>query len=404
MILAVLMTSVGLLAVACAGGGRDVGARGSANSKPDPTPSVESTTEPPRVRETLALAPTAEGERPPQFVVVSFDGAGGRPLWAYWREVAERSGASFTFFLIYLLEPSTRDLYEPPRNPVGASAIGFIGATDDEPPWSEVDALLHNLDEAWFEGHEIASHFNGHFCGASSSAVGAWSTADWLLEIAEFDDFLTNYVTNNDMPADTIRLPFGPADIKGARTPCLEGQPSQLYPAELAAGYRYDASRTGEQFDWPDRVEGGLWNMPVAAIPVSGRNYRTLMLDYNFYANQSGGERGDPARYPEWRAQTLQSWQDAFDAAYTGNRAPVIVGNHFNEWNGGIYKDALTDFVLANCGRPETYCISHVELADWLDAQSPESLDAFQAGAFTRVDVDGVPVPTTTTSAPAASP
>src|SRR5256885_2082586 len=37
--------------------------------------------------------------RPPQFVVVSFDGAGGSALWEYWRSVARRANAHFTFFV-----------------------------------------------------------------------------------------------------------------------------------------------------------------------------------------------------------------------------------------------------------------------------------------------------------------
>ena len=48
--------------------------------------------------------------RPPQFVVVSFDGAGGDRLWPYWRSVARRSHAHFTFFVsgVYLLDEARR--------------------------------------------------------------------------------------------------------------------------------------------------------------------------------------------------------------------------------------------------------------------------------------------------------
>jgi len=37
--------------------------------------------------------------RPPQFLVVSFDGSGGTQLWPYWRDVARRAHAHFTFFV-----------------------------------------------------------------------------------------------------------------------------------------------------------------------------------------------------------------------------------------------------------------------------------------------------------------
>src|SRR5438128_5751401 len=44
--------------------------------------------------------------RPLQFVVVSFDGSGGARMWGYWRAVARRAHAHFTFFVsgVYLLD------------------------------------------------------------------------------------------------------------------------------------------------------------------------------------------------------------------------------------------------------------------------------------------------------------
>src|ERR1043166_3402944 len=40
---------------------------------------------------------TASPRRPPQFVVVSFDGSGGIRLWPYWRSVARRAHAPFVW-------------------------------------------------------------------------------------------------------------------------------------------------------------------------------------------------------------------------------------------------------------------------------------------------------------------
>src|SRR5947199_9121166 len=37
--------------------------------------------------------------KPPQLVVVSFDGSGGIRLWPYWRAGARRAHARFTFFV-----------------------------------------------------------------------------------------------------------------------------------------------------------------------------------------------------------------------------------------------------------------------------------------------------------------
>src|SRR5438046_709303 len=63
--------------------------------------------------------------RPPQFVVVSFDGSGGIRLWPYWRAVAHRAGAHFTFFVsgVYLVPEEQRMRYHAPRHRAGASDI-----------------------------------------------------------------------------------------------------------------------------------------------------------------------------------------------------------------------------------------------------------------------------------------
>src|SRR3954462_1089103 len=65
--------------------------------------------------------------RPPQFVVASFDGSGGARLWAYWRNVAKRAHAHFSFFVsgVYLVDWAHHERYVPPREPRGDSAIGF---------------------------------------------------------------------------------------------------------------------------------------------------------------------------------------------------------------------------------------------------------------------------------------
>src|SRR3954449_3406 len=65
--------------------------------------------------------------RPPQFLVISFDGSGGVRLWPYWRSVARRAGARFTFFVsgVYLLPETQSRRYHPPRHSPGVSDIWF---------------------------------------------------------------------------------------------------------------------------------------------------------------------------------------------------------------------------------------------------------------------------------------
>ncbi len=101
--------------------------------------------------------PTVErlkpGQRPPQFVVFSWDGAGelSNQLFSRFRKVASDHGASMTFFLsgIYTLPESKKDLYRPPRHAVGASAIGYLADR-------HIHATLQQVRAAWLEGTRSA--------------------------------------------------------------------------------------------------------------------------------------------------------------------------------------------------------------------------------------------------------
>src|SRR5690349_10833034 len=68
----------------------------------------------------------APGEEPPQFVVMSWDGAGetAAKLFTRFRGLAQQLNGSMTFFLsgIYTLPERNRTVYKPPRHKAGASA------------------------------------------------------------------------------------------------------------------------------------------------------------------------------------------------------------------------------------------------------------------------------------------
>src|SRR5262249_29521241 len=59
------------------------------------------------VRPDSFFSPTrlAPGEKPPQFIVVSFDGAGSHQKWQFWQDVAGQANMRFTAFLsgVYLV-------------------------------------------------------------------------------------------------------------------------------------------------------------------------------------------------------------------------------------------------------------------------------------------------------------
>jgi hypothetical protein len=288
--------------------------------------------------------------RPPQFVVVSFDGAGGTELWPYWRNVARRAHAHLTFFLsgVYLLDWPHHDEYEPPRHARGRSDIGFAATP------GVIQGTIAQLAAAYREGHEIGTHYNGHFCVPYEGNVGQWDAHDWRQELDQFDQLV--FTAHGDA------LPFGPAEVVGGRTPCLQGDFRVLYPLLAERGFRYDASQVAPLGRWPWR-QSGIWSVPLLEIPFVGHTFKVVSMDYNFFANQVGV--ADPGR------ETYLSLRRAFRISYRGNRAPLSIGNHFETWNHWAYNHALARFLLETCRLPQVRCVSIRELVDWLDLRFP---------------------------------
>ena len=311
-------------------------------------------------------------------MVVSFDGSGGVRLWPYWRGVARRAHAHFTFFVsgVYLLGARRRALYHPPRHPPGRSDIGFAQSPEI------VRGTLEQIAAAYREGHEIGTHFNGHFCEPYRGSVGEWNAADWRRELDEFDKLMFHASANNHLRPQ-VRLPFGPSEIVGERTPCLQGRLPTLYRVLASRGFRYDASQIEPLGYWPRR-ELGIWNVPLLEIPFVGHTFRVVSMDYNLFANQTGGVSGTPSLSPTIERETYLSFRRAFRASYYGNRAPLSLGNHFETWNHWAYDRALAHFLLDTCSLPEVRCASFRELVDWLAAQPRRSLRRFRAGKFPR--------------------
>jgi hypothetical protein len=308
------------------------------------------------------------GQKPPQFVVFSWDGAGedSQRLFSHFRQVSKANNATMTYFLsgVYLLPEEKRDLYKPPQHSPGRSDIGF---NDHE----GIDATVRQLRLAWLEGNEIGTHFNGHFCG-KGGGVGEWSVAEWRDEIAQAKQFVKTWKTNTGMKTASP-LPFDyDKELIGARTPCLEGR-KNFMKAARELGFRYDTSGVNNQV-WPDREEG-LWDLSMQLVPFPGHSYEQLTMDYNFMVNQSGtNTQGDPTKHDLWGDQMRDGLLMGFRRAYDGNRAPLIIGNHFESWNGGTYMRAVQEVVERVCTREEVRCVSFRQLADWLDAQDPQTL------------------------------
>ncbi|MFM9369208.1 hypothetical protein [Streptomyces sp. Da 82-17] len=317
--------------------------------------------------------PLEPGETPPQFVVFSWDGAGevGNGLFPRFLKLAEEHDARMTFFLsgLYLLPEAKKRLYRPPNNTVGASDIGYL--TDDH-----IKQTLKYVRRAWLEGHEIGTHFNGHFC-AGTGSVAHWTPRQWRDEIDQAKSFVKQWRTNTGW-TDVPSLPFDyEKELVGGRTPCLLGQ-ENLLPVARELGWRYDASSPGGHQRWPVKKQG-IWDLPLQAMPFPGHTFEVLSMDYNILANQSqNSTKAPPHNYPAWRRQATDSYLAGFNRAYETNRAPFFIGNHFEEWNGGIYMDAVEETLKTVAGKKDVRVVSFRQFVDWLDAQDPKVLRRLQ--------------------------
>ena len=341
------------------------------------TTGVVSPPEPQPRLEPVRLQP---GEQPPQFVVLSMDG-GCETRSGVMRDLldtADRIQAHFTFFLSGLcLVPHDRSTdYHAPGHEPGESDLPFADP-------DMVATRIDTLSRAYRSGHEIGTHFLGHFCGDLSqgqhTGVGLWNAEDWRSEIAQARNFLDTWPVRNPT-AQAADLPFDASVMKGSRTPCLLGDRPELHAALEAEGFRYDASDPGG-LSWPKRFENSpLWNFPLPALRLDQTNLWVLSMDYNFLANQNNARTdGDQATCDRVEQQTYQTYVNSLDAVLAGNRAPLILGSHLNSWLCGAYVKSIHRFLDDTAvNHPDVQFISFQELADWLEAQDPAVLTELQ--------------------------
>lgn len=314
-----------------------------------------------------AEAASEPAKAPPQYVIISFDGAHDIAQWQRSRALAERSGARFTYFLscVFLLSKETRGEYKAPGMKAGRSQVGFAQTKE------EVAGRLGEIRLAASEGHEIASHACGHFDGK------AWSKTDWLNEFSSFkrimaDAYAINGIENE--PADWRG--FAETAVSGFRAPYLSTS-AVLYDALEAAGFRYDASGVSRGPVEP-RAEGGVERFALPQIPEGPKARRVIAMDYNLFVRHSGGfERPDEAA--AFQERSYEAFKAAFDAQYRGGRAPLQLGFHFTLMNDGAYWKALERFAGDVCVMADVVCTSY---ADYMKRTQPETseIDAPAAG------------------------
>jgi peptidoglycan/xylan/chitin deacetylase (PgdA/CDA1 family) len=316
-------------------------------------------------QEPAPAAKGADGTKPSQILMISFDGAHDVRLWARSRAIAERADAHFTYFLscTTLIPRARAEDYKAPGIKPGRSNIGFAASSD------EVAVRLDHIWKAQSEGHEIASHTCGHFDGKD------WAKADWLKEFNTFDRVLTNAWKDNGL-AD--REPQGWADfvendITGFRAPYLSA-PESLFQAEREHGFRYDASAVTHDPTLPV-MKNGLARFGLPLIPEGPKDRRIIAMDYNLFIRHSAG-MDHPSKGDEFAERSYKAFKAAFETQYNGDRMPLQIGLHFVTMNGSAYWAAMERLVAEVCPRPDVACVTYSEALDMLQDRETDTTGA----------------------------
>lgn len=321
-----------------------------------------------------------DGGRPPQFVLVSFDGAADPALLERWMKVSKEAQARVTLFLsvVHLLSVDHAERYQGPKHNPGESDIGFA-RNGDQPATTWIGKVIGGLQLAQRDGFELGMNFGGHWCGPEG--INTWTAADWTAELEAVNAIAENADAWNGLNPALGNVYTSPPI--GARTPCLEGREAEYSPPLKALGYRYNASNTRGIDQWPV-FRNDLWNFGFPGVPIRGYPRDMITVDAAIHANLVPGE-ADPTdeRAKQISKDVYDGLMAGFESSFYGNRAPFEVANRFTSLGKGAYDDAVETFMLSVCRRPEVHCVTYREMTDWLDLQF-ERLGRFQTGEFVK--------------------
>lgn len=324
-----------------------------------------------------AVLADAKVERPPQFVLLAFDGSKNVNFWQTSRNFAAANNVRFTYFMsgTYFLTNADKNNYVEPRMGVGKSAIGFGGTVADMKP------RLEQVRAAMAEGHEMASHANGHYDGAK------YTEAQWNSEFAQFTDIMSSVWSRYNPGKEPAGWQnYFKNDVIGFRAPQL-GVGNGLWKTLQNYDFIYDTSRVDKMNYWPQTING-VWNFPLAGLVISGSGKKTLSMDYNFYVADSKGVAGPSSEHKRYEDQMYNTYMNYFNNNYYSNRAPLHIGHHFSLWNGGAYWKAMQRFAKSVCGKPEVICGTYKELVAFVEANRG-NIASYQKGDFNKLRGNG---------------
>jgi hypothetical protein len=318
--------------------------------------------------------------KPPQFVMLAFDGSKNVDFWKASRSFASANNIRFTYFMsgVYFLLDADKNTYVEPEHGTGKSNIGFGGTS-----LAVMKDRLEQVRLAMAEGHEMASHANGHFDGS------AYTIAQWESEFTQFTRLMSQAWERYNKPAEPAGWKsYFANNVLGFRAPLLGvGNRTAVWKALKTHALRYDTSLVADMGHWPKKIDT-IWSFPLAGLRIVGSGKRTLSMDYNFYFAQSKGVPGPASKHQEYEDQMFKTYVAYFDHSYFGNRAPIHIGHHFSLWNGGAYWKALQRFARYAVSKPNVICGTYKELLSFIETNIGKLPD-YEAGNFTPLATAG---------------
>ena len=297
----------------------------------------------------------------PQFVIFSFDGSKSVDMLnetlAFEQKMqTENKPLHFTYFInaAYFLTKDNAQLYRAPESPAGVSAIGFSNSDRD------ISLRIKGFNAAFATGNEIGSHSAGHFDGAT------WTYDEWKQEFNSFSSLMSNVQKNNS--SQQIDTPTFLSSIRGFRAPNL-GVNENLYKVLADSHFAYDASGISATDSWPQKDSYGLWHIPLGIVALGQNKSPVLSMDYNLWTHQSGAKELATKGTALWKSyfdDVESAYLNLFNTHYTGNRGPIVIGDHFSKWNDGVYWEAMKAFAENVCGQPQVRCGTFKDLVDYL--------------------------------------
>ena len=239
-------------------------------------------------------------------------------MWEDLLNFAKIIPVKFSFFVsgVYYLADDQKDKYINHNNE-SKLCIGFGGTR------KAVSTRIKYTLQSLQDGHEIASHLNGHFNGVR------WETATWHKEIEQFQRFLDESI---NCKARTVRFP-------------LLAYNKNVYKPLIAHGYRsvlshVDPMRGDTYTIYKDDQNRQLIIHPIARL--KSKHYPTLSMDYDLWVHD---QKYRPNRSTdEIAAYVYEAYLEEAAICKALNK-PLIISHHFSTFNKGAYLDGLKKFL-----------------------------------------------------------